>query len=242
MPRFQGLMGRDEPNVTTVVGLAGSVVNIDPTLPGTGRHCRDSRVALEPLGGRLRRSNALERRRRYGLDRPSAAALTTTPVPASPGGTLDGVSLLLGVSGMIRGMTTLADELVTDKPWAIVEPLLPAPPRPPYGGRRRAVPDRNCLAAIVDMARTCTPWRLLPAGELGCGSPVTCWRRLTKWATAGGSISSTWRCWTGWAGKPAGLVAGQRGHHQRAGQAWGDHVGANPGRSWQAWKQAPPGL
>jgi Transposase DDE domain len=27
---------------------------------------------------------------------------------------------------------------------------------------------------------------------------------------------------------PAGLVAGQRGHHERARQAWGDHVGANP--------------
>jgi transposase len=35
------------------------------------------------------------------------------------------------------------------------------------------------------MARTSTPWRLLPAWELGCGSPATCWRRLTEWATAG---------------------------------------------------------
>jgi transposase len=37
----------------------------------------------------------------------------------------------------------------------------------------------------VYMARTSTPWRLLPAGELGCGSPATCWRRLTEWADAG---------------------------------------------------------
>jgi transposase len=35
------------------------------------------------------------------------------------------------------------------------------------------------------MARTSTPWRLLPARELGCGSPTTCWRRLTEWAQAG---------------------------------------------------------
>jgi IS5 family transposase len=35
------------------------------------------------------------------------------------------------------------------------------------------------------MARTSTSWRLLPARELGCGSPATCWRRLTEWATAG---------------------------------------------------------
>jgi transposase len=41
------------------------------------------------------------------------------------------------------------------------------------------------LAAIVFMARTSTPWRLLPAQELGCGSPATCWRRLTEWANAG---------------------------------------------------------
>jgi transposase len=82
-------------------------------------------------------------------------------------------------------MTTLADDLVPDELWAIVAPLLPAPPRPPYGGRHRAIPDRACFAAIVYMARTSTPWRLLPARELGCGSPTTCWRRLTEWADAG---------------------------------------------------------
>jgi transposase len=72
-----------------------------------------------------------------------------------------------------------------DQLWAMVEPLLPVPPRPPYGGRRRAIPDRNCFAAIVHMARASTPWRLLPVQELGCGSPSTCWRRLTEWANAG---------------------------------------------------------
>jgi transposase len=66
-----------------------------------------------------------------------------------------------------------------------VAPLLLAPPRLPYGGRHRAIPDRACFAAIVYMARTSTPWRLLPARELGCGSPATCWRRLTEWAAAG---------------------------------------------------------
>jgi transposase len=82
-------------------------------------------------------------------------------------------------------MATLVDDLVPDQLWAIVEPLLSAPPRPRYGGRHRAIPDRNCFAAIVFMARTSTPWRLLPARELGCGSPATCWRRLTEWANAG---------------------------------------------------------
>jgi transposase len=82
-------------------------------------------------------------------------------------------------------MTTLADQLVPDELWALMAPLLPVPPRPPYGGRHRAIPARNCFAAIVFMARTSTPWRLLPTRELGCGSPTTCWRRLTEWARAG---------------------------------------------------------
>jgi hypothetical protein len=51
--------------------------------------------------------------------------------------------------------------------------------------RRRAIPDRNCSASIVVMARTSTPWRLLPVQELGCGLPATVWRRLNQWVTAG---------------------------------------------------------
>jgi transposase len=35
------------------------------------------------------------------------------------------------------------------------------------------------------MARTSTPWALLPAKELGCGSATTCWRRFDEWARAG---------------------------------------------------------
>jgi transposase len=90
-------------------------------------------------------------------------------------------------------MTILVDDLVPDELWALVEPLLLAPPRPPYGGRHRTISDRACLAAIVYMARTSTPWRLLPARELGCGSPTTCWRRLTEWPTPASSIGSTCR-------------------------------------------------
>jgi transposase len=82
-------------------------------------------------------------------------------------------------------MATLIDALVPDEVWRLVQPLLPVPPRPPYGGRHRSISDRNCLAAIVYMARTSTPWRLLPARKLGCGSPATVWRRLDEWARAG---------------------------------------------------------
>jgi transposase len=49
----------------------------------------------------------------------------------------------------------------------------------------RTVPDRACMAAIVFMARTSTPWALLPVGEFGCGSVTTCWRRFAEWAHAG---------------------------------------------------------
>src|SRR5215207_8566947 len=63
----------------------------------------------------------------------------------------------------------------------------PAPsaaiPRPRR--RPRTVPDRACMAAIIFMARTSTPWALLPVGEFGCGSVTTCWRRFAQWAAAG---------------------------------------------------------
>jgi len=41
------------------------------------------------------------------------------------------------------------------------------------------------MAAIVFMARTSTPWALLPVREFGCGSVTTCWRRFAEWAHAG---------------------------------------------------------
>jgi transposase len=83
-------------------------------------------------------------------------------------------------------MTVLVDDLVPDQLWALVEPLLPAPPRPPYGGRHRTISDRNCSPRSCSWPAPpprggCCP----PARELGCGSPTTCWRRLTEWAKAG---------------------------------------------------------
>jgi transposase len=117
-----------------------------------------------------------------------------------------------------------------DQLWALVEPLLPAPPRPPYGGRHRTISDRNCVAAIVFMARTLHPVaatarpraRLRFAGDLRAAPHrVGEGRRVRRLASRGPGPA-------GRAG-PAGLVAGQCGHHERAGQAWGDQVGgANP--------------
>jgi transposase len=82
-------------------------------------------------------------------------------------------------------MTSLVDRLLPDALWQLIQPLLPAPPPRPHGGVPRRVPDRNCVAALVFMARTSTPWSLLPVKELGCGSATTCWRRFNEWSKAG---------------------------------------------------------
>jgi transposase len=60
-----------------------------------------------------------------------------------------------------------------------------APASSLVGGRTPTVLDRNCFAAMVYMARTSTPWRLLPVGGLGCGSEATVRRRLVEWSNAG---------------------------------------------------------
>src|SRR6266571_1436815 len=65
------------------------------------------------------------------------------------------------------GMRPLADRLLPDALWQRIQPLLPPPPG---GGAPRTVPDRACMAAIVFMCRTSTPWALLPVTALGCGS------------------------------------------------------------------------
>jgi transposase len=82
-------------------------------------------------------------------------------------------------------MTTFADRLLPDQLWQRLQPLLPPPPSRARGGAPRTVPDRACMAAIVFMARTSTPWALLPVAEFGCGSATTCWRRFAEWARAG---------------------------------------------------------
>ena len=82
-------------------------------------------------------------------------------------------------------MTSLVERLLPDELWQRIQPLLPPAPARPRGGVPRRVPDRNCVAALIFMVRTSTPWALLPGTELGCGSATTCWRRLDEWAKAG---------------------------------------------------------
>jgi transposase len=79
------------------------------------------------------------------------------------------------------------------------------------------------------MARTSTSWRLLPAQQLGCGSPATCRRRLAEWAAAGvfdqlhlvvlDRLGAQGRLDWSRASVDSMSVRARRG---------GDHVGANP--------------
>jgi transposase len=68
---------------------------------------------------------------------------------------------------------------------AVADHPTPAAPPPRRCGGRPRIDDRAALAGIVYQLQTGIPWRLLPARQLGCGSPITCWRRLRDWQRAG---------------------------------------------------------
>ena len=78
----------------------------------------------------------------------------------------------------------MAQPLVTDDLWSIIEPHIPVKPRRTRNPGRRPVPDRACLAGILFVLRSGIPWEMLPQ-EMGCGSGMTCWRRLRDWKRAG---------------------------------------------------------
>jgi hypothetical protein len=92
------------------------------------------------------------------------------------------------------------------------------------------------------MARTSTPWRLLPARELGCGSPATCWRRLAERAEAGvfDALHLEGLDRLGVAGRLDWSRASVDTMSVRAKR--GGPRGRKSRRSWQAGEQAPPGL
>jgi transposase len=77
----------------------------------------------------------------------------------------------------------MAKPLLPDALWEQVQPLLPADPSKPKGGRPR-VPDRACLTGILFVLKSGCPWEYLPQ-EMGCGSGMTCWRRLRDWQALG---------------------------------------------------------
>ena len=77
----------------------------------------------------------------------------------------------------------MAYSLLPKELWNQIEPLLPAEPPKPKGGRPR-ISNRAALIGILFVLRSGCAWRLIPA-ELGCGSGVSCWRRLRDWTKAG---------------------------------------------------------
>ena len=70
-------------------------------------------------------------------------------------------------------------ELVSDKLWEHIGPLLPKLEPSPKGGRPR-VSDRRALAGVIFVLKTGIPWQALPR-EMNCGSGSTCWRRFSEW-------------------------------------------------------------
>lgn len=78
----------------------------------------------------------------------------------------------------------MAQPLVSDELWAVLEPLIPRVQRRyRYPGRKR-IDDRRVLSGILFVLKTGIAWEQLPQ-ELGCGSGMTCWRRLHEWQQAG---------------------------------------------------------
>ena len=78
----------------------------------------------------------------------------------------------------------MAQPLVSDELWTIIEPHIPVKPRRTRNPGRKPVPDRACLAGILFVLKSGIPWEMLPQ-EMGCGSGMTCWRRLRDWQQAG---------------------------------------------------------
>src|SRR5260370_42116492 len=77
----------------------------------------------------------------------------------------------------------MAKQLVNDKLWAVLEPLIPPAPPRPKGGRPR-IPDRAALTGILFVLKTGIQWEWLPR-ERGCGPGMPCWRRVRDWQAAG---------------------------------------------------------
>jgi transposase len=78
----------------------------------------------------------------------------------------------------------MAEPLVSEELWELVEPLIPKVPRRQRFPGRKRIDDRKVLSGILFVLRTGIPWEYLPQ-EMGCGSGVTCWRRLREWQEAG---------------------------------------------------------
>jgi transposase len=71
---------------------------------------------------------------------------------------------------------------LTDEQWAILEPLIPEPPRREDGRGRPWRDSRDVLNGILWVLRTSAPWHDLPQSY----PPYqTCHRRFQRWAEEG---------------------------------------------------------
>jgi len=77
----------------------------------------------------------------------------------------------------------MAEPLLTDELWSVIEPLLPGWAPSPRGGHPR-LDDRKALTGTLFVLKTGIPWEDLPC-EMGCGCGMTCWRRLRDWQADG---------------------------------------------------------
>src|SRR5262245_11482463 len=80
-------------------------------------------------------------------------------------------------------VSIMAKPLLSDKLWAVIEPLVPKWTPSPKGGQPR-LEDRKALTGILFVLKTGIPWEDLPS-EMGCGCGMTCWRRLRDWQRDG---------------------------------------------------------
>jgi transposase len=74
---------------------------------------------------------------------------------------------------------------VSDAVWAVLEPLLPDPPRRFKNPGRSRYEPRQCLEGILYVLYTNTPWTEIPYRQLGLPSGETCRRRMEEWRRRG---------------------------------------------------------
>ena len=70
---------------------------------------------------------------------------------------------------------------LTDEQWAIVQPLIPQPPRRADGRGRPRIDNRQILNGILWIMRTGAPWKDMPERY---PSYQTCHRRFQEWVKA----------------------------------------------------------
>jgi len=75
----------------------------------------------------------------------------------------------------------LAQRLIDDLLWDVVEPLMPVPPIRPQGGGRARTDDRAVFTAITFVLISESPWRALP--KVFGVKPATAHRRFLEWTS-----------------------------------------------------------